>query len=382
MKKLFAFLAILAMTLGVVAQAPQKMSYQCVVRDPGGVLVTNQSIGIRISILQGSATGEAIYVETQTPTTNANGLISIEIGGGNVLGRPLASIDWSMSIYFIKTEIDPFGGTNYVINVSSQLLSVPYALYSKTSGNIGNVTFSFTGDTMFLGKNKIIIPGVSEANRLEDIDGNVYKTVLIGDQVWMAENLKTTRFNDGTIIPKVTEPTAWSTMTSPGYCWYDNNEANYKNIYGAIYNLFTFEDNLPPPHIPTKIKNICPIGWHIPDRFEWRTLMLTLDPGCYNIEPIYCMSCWSLYGGAKLKEAGTSHWVSPNDGATNESGFTALPGGIRYKFNGQFQGLGTMGTWWIKGNMVAMMRNVNSNVEAGIDGSAQTGHSIRCLKDN
>jgi len=131
MRKLFTLLAAALLTASIWAQIPQKMSYQAVIRDASGKLVTTQ-VRIRLSVLQGASSGTAVYVETQTPTPNANGLITIEIGGGSPV--TFAAIDWSAGPYFIKTETDTGGGTNYTITDTSQLLSVPYALYAKTAG--------------------------------------------------------------------------------------------------------------------------------------------------------------------------------------------------------------------------------------------------------
>lgn len=137
MKRIIPFIAAIVAAVAMYAQAPEKMSYQAVIRDAGSNLITNQTIGMRISILQGSASGTVVYTETKTPTTNANGLVSIEIGGGT----GFSSIDWANDIYFIKTETDPNGGTNYTITGTSQLLSVPYALHAKTAENIsGGIT--------------------------------------------------------------------------------------------------------------------------------------------------------------------------------------------------------------------------------------------------
>jgi hypothetical protein len=116
------------------AQIPQKMSYQAVIRDAGNVLVTNQTVGMRVSILKGSESGTAVYVETQTSTTNSNGMVTIEIGGGTIVTGTFAGIDWSTGTYFIKTETDPAGGTSYTITATSQLLSVPYALFAMRVG--------------------------------------------------------------------------------------------------------------------------------------------------------------------------------------------------------------------------------------------------------
>ena len=124
-----------------LAQSPEKMSYQAVVRDASDNLVTNQSVGMQISILQGSAGGTAVYVETQTPTTNTNGLVTIEIGSGTVVTGDFTTIDWTNGPYFIKTETDPTGGTTYTITGTSQLLSVPYALHAKTAESVtGTIT--------------------------------------------------------------------------------------------------------------------------------------------------------------------------------------------------------------------------------------------------
>ena len=136
MKKLYTIIAVILLTASSFAQAPDKMSYQAVIRDASGSLISNQSVGIQLSIMQTTAGGTAVYVETQTPTTNANGLLSLEIGTGTVVTGNFSTIDWSADSYFIKTETDPAGGSSYSITGTSQLLSVPYALYAKTSGAV------------------------------------------------------------------------------------------------------------------------------------------------------------------------------------------------------------------------------------------------------
>ena len=130
MTRIITILAALVLTTGVWAQAPQKMSYQAVIRNSTNVLVTTTTVGMRISVLQGSASGTAVYVETQTASTNANGLVSLEIGGGTPVTGTFAGINWAAGPYFIKTETDPTGGSSYTITGTSQLMSVPYALYS------------------------------------------------------------------------------------------------------------------------------------------------------------------------------------------------------------------------------------------------------------
>src|SRR5690554_5409648 len=141
MKKIITVCAVLLMTASVFAQSPEKMSYQAVVRDGSNALVSSTAVGMQISLLQGSASGTAVYVETQTSTSNANGLVSLEIGSGTVVSGDFTTIDWANGPYFIKTETDPTGGTSYTITGTSQLLSVPYALHAKTAETVtGTIT--------------------------------------------------------------------------------------------------------------------------------------------------------------------------------------------------------------------------------------------------
>jgi uncharacterized protein (TIGR02145 family) len=201
----------------------------------------------------------------------------------------------------------------------------------------------------------------SQSGAITDKDGNVYTSVTIGTQVWMVENLKSTKYNDGTGIPNVTENTAWANLTTPGYCWYNNDVSTYKATYGALYNWYTLNTG-----------KLCPIGWHVPSDAEWTTLTTFL--GGENI------------AGGKLKEAGTTHWLSPNTDATNETGFTALPGGLRGYSNGIFISIGQYGYWWSSsldfGNQF-FGRNLFNNTslvwKSAFD--KQSGLSIRCLKD-
>ena len=139
MKKLYTFITLIVLSFSAFAQVPQKMSYQAVVRDASEALVVSTAVGMQISILQGSAVGTAVYIETHTTSTNANGLVSIEIGSGSVVLGNFSAIDWSTGNYYIKTETDLSGGTAYTISGTTQLLSVPYAMYAgNAAGNLGN----------------------------------------------------------------------------------------------------------------------------------------------------------------------------------------------------------------------------------------------------
>ena len=169
MKKLYTILAAVLITASGFAQAPEKMSYQAVVRDSDDNLIANQPVGMQISILQTSATGTAVYVETQTPATNVNGLVALEIGAGTVVSGDFTTIDWSADTYFIKTETDPTGGSSYSITGTSQLLSVPFALYAKTSGNVQTYNTDTSGTDFNISTNgdthTFNLPSASESAR-------------------------------------------------------------------------------------------------------------------------------------------------------------------------------------------------------------------------
>ncbi len=137
MKRLFTFLTAVLIIATIYAQSPEKFSYQAVVRNSGGVLIQSSNVGIKVSLLQGSSSGTIVYSETHGVVTNVNGLVTLEIGGGIVVSGTFATIDWSAGPYFLKTETDPAGGSNYTITGTSQLLSVPYALYAANSGTPG-----------------------------------------------------------------------------------------------------------------------------------------------------------------------------------------------------------------------------------------------------
>ena len=192
-----------------------------------------------------------------------------------------------------------------------------------------------------------------------DIDGNVYRTVRIGNQVWMAENLRTTRFNDGTPIPHVTDDSVWDGLETPGYCWYNNDVSN-KVTYGGMYNWYAVNTG-----------RLAPEGWHVPTKGEWLTLINYL--GGEDV------------AGGKLKEIGTSHWASPNAGATDENGFTALPGGYRGG-GGMFWHLGGACFWWSateESADKAWRCSINySDSYVDVDSQYFThGWSVRCVKD-
>ena len=201
----------------------------------------------------------------------------------------------------------------------------------------------------------------SAALTVSDVESNIYNVVLIGSQLWLQENLKTTKYNDGTSIPNVTDDALWSSLSTDAYCWYNNDAATFKDTYGALYDWYAI-----------KTGKLCPTGWHVPTEDEWTTLK-------------YYLGDESVAGG-KLKEVGTTHWISPNTGADNSTGFTALPGGYRSHITGAFSDIGLIGSWWsstAEGSAVIRGREMAYD-NAYLSFSyiiADSGNSVRCVKD-
>jgi len=201
---------------------------------------------------------------------------------------------------------------------------------------------------------------------VKDFDGNVYHTIRIGGQEWMAENLKAKHYRNGTAIPNKTDYLQWAQLTSGAYCWYANDYTVLGQYYGALYNWYAINDSA----------GICPEGWHVPDIEEWDTMFYQLGG--------------DLVAGGKLKSALTDlyqqpYWLAPNYYGTNESGFSAFPGGFRSFIDGVFSGLGPTGFWWsstpdsvdIKG--IALSTTSAAAFHELIN--RKTGVSVRCVKD-
>jgi uncharacterized protein (TIGR02145 family) len=257
-----------------------------------------------------------------------------------------------------------------------------YHLWLCSEGNIELRAFQNKSDSVFASNpvkvtvesNRMKLDPISVCENIQtyvnDIDGNRYPIVLIGTQIWIGENLRTTRFNDGTQIPFASEQGQWvNGMMQPMMCWYNNDPiGNFENKYGALYNGYVINQ------FPTPIsgnKNICPAGWHVPSDTDW-TILETYLGG-------------SNLAGGKLKSTGTGYWLSPNFGATNESAFSALPGGHRAD-NGGFLLEGQDGYWWcskLVGNNDGLVRflNYNDSNLSNFYFDLNYGMSVRCIKD-
>jgi uncharacterized protein (TIGR02145 family) len=280
----------------------------------------------------------------------------ISDGGGIIC---LRGICWSTSsnptIDDDKTiDNTPFDSFGSVIRTGLKLNTTYYfRAYAVNNAGIGyGNELAFTLWLNSLGPN------------VTDADGNIYKSVKIGTQIWMAENLRTTRLNDGESVSVITDNIEWDTVSGPAYCWYDNDELTYKSSYGALYNMYSVRSG-----------KLCPVGWHIPDSTEWTVLRSYLG---YFI------------AGGKIKETGTSHWNNPNV-ASNESGFTALPGGIRYYWPDEktsFRDIGFLGCWWgyadSSENIYTQLTLYNGFYNFNLDGFKNArglGMSVRCISD-
>ncbi|MFA5818585.1 MAG: FISUMP domain-containing protein [Bacteroidales bacterium] len=299
----------------------------------------------------------ATVVPTLTTTAASSITSTTATSGGNITSDGGAAVTargvcWSTSANpttALSTKTTDGTGTgSFTSSLTNLSANTTYYVRAYATNSVGTA----------YGSNLSFTTTAGSGSTITDVDGNTYSTVTIGTQVWMDSNLKTTKFNDGTAIPLVTDNTTWSWTSTPGYCWYNNAAAN-KNTYGALYNWYT---------VSTLI--LCPTGWHVPSDAEWTTLTTYLGGE-------------SLAGG-ELKETGTTHWLSPNTGATNASGFTAVPGGHRNNY-GSFFYVGIGGYWWTSSGYGSYswsrsILNDKSNVNRSYY-YRQGGSSVRCLRD-
>jgi uncharacterized protein (TIGR02145 family) len=253
-------------------------------------------------------------------------------------------------------------------------LSVPYALYAGST----NVSVSPTGDTLTVGGQSVIVPGISAANPpalynqgpgVTDIDGNFYPSIIINGQEWMQKNLAVTKYRNGNPIPTGLANGTWQTTTNGAYAIYNNDVAN-NALYGKLYNWYAIIDN----------RGVCPAGWHVPSDSEWTQLIEFLD---LNQVSDATNDVQSPTAGEEMKSI--EGWNIVSNLNTNLSGFSGLPGGYRTLF-GDFWDEGTRGYWWTKSISYTnvgwnrMLYNSNPYITR-YQTDFPAGLSVRCLKD-
>jgi uncharacterized protein (TIGR02145 family) len=202
-----------------------------------------------------------------------------------------------------------------------------------------------------------------------DIDGNQYRTVIIGQQEWISENLKVTHYPDGTEIPHVSGGNNWESLNNndDAYCWFQDDTC-YKEAYGALYTWAAAMHNTESSNLnPSGIQGVCPDGWHLPSDAEWIELFNEL--GGYE------------EARGKMKEIGTFHWNYPNIDATNESGFWALPSGYRSSIYGNCMSMGNAGYWWCSTSNTYFYLTNDNNTDIHLTGASSYGFSVRCVKN-
>jgi len=283
-------------------------------------------------------------VSSYTESTAVSGGNITDDGGGNITARGVcwSSASQEPKVTDSKTEEGTGTGT-FTSDLTGMDPETTYYIRAYATNSAGTAYGDMVSFTTLA------------AGQVMDVDGNIYNSVTIGNQVWMAENLRTTKLNDGSAIERI-----FSYDQTPIYFWYDNDSVTYADPYGALYNWYA----------AASVK-LCPAGWHVPDVDDWNELSDFLGD--------------ESVAGGKLKETGTAHWQSPNTDATDDYGFAGLPGGIRL---GDFFGLGMEGNYWsstqdINSTSYGKYRLLyHDNAWMG-NGSARKygGLSIRCLKD-
>jgi len=299
--------------------------------------------------------------EALLPIVNTSEVIDISytaaICGGNIVsdeGSPVTArgVCWDTIVnptinLSTKTTDGSSDGT-YISSMDGLIANTTYYVRAYATNGAGT---AYGNEISFTTYNN---------NAISDIDNNYYNIVTIGTQIWMKENLKTTKYKDGSDISNINSNSEWIIQSTGAYCWYNNNIDN-KSTYGALYNYYTVVDS----------RDICPTGWHIPSNEEWNILETYLGGGGF--------------AGGKLKEAGTEYWLSPNIGADNGSGFTALPNGYRYSSDGSFDKIGKYGFWWSSTEAYGEGRGRGLGyTDTGVFKDTYDKHygfSVRCIKD-
>jgi uncharacterized protein (TIGR02145 family) len=373
------------------ATVPGKIHYQGLAVGANGKPIKNGTVGLRLSVLDSLPNGITLYTETQTASTDAAGIFSTYLGGGTVTAGTFTNIPWANgNNKFLKVEMDAQGGTNYQNMGSTQLVSVPYALHAgsaqratelmDSAGNAYQIKIVNGQPTLVSAPGNVSTPGTFACGQSVTYAGESYPTVQIGTQCWFQKNV-----NAGTMVLGANDQTNNGILEK--YCY--NNDTAYCSIYGGLYQwaeAVQYQNGAsnttsPSPAFTGNVQGICPTGWHVPSDGEFCTLATFLD------STVNCsvFGTSSSIAGGMLKSI-SSLWTSPNTGATNSSGFSALPGGYRLANGASFFNIGIYAAFWSSyesssSNAIGRGLGYNSSFIDRNTSSKNFGFSVRCLKD-
>lgn len=305
-------------------------------------------------------TSSVVALPTLTTTAAASITTTTAVSGGTISSDGGASITsrgvcWSTSanptIALSTKSINGTGTGAFTSNVIALSANTTYHIRAYATNSVGT---AYGTDLSFITSN-------TSSTSVTDIDGNTYQLVTICSQVWTKSNLNVSKYRNGDVIPQVTDPTQWSNLTTGAWCYYANTTAN-GTTYGKLYNWYAVNDP----------RGLAPVGYHIPSFPEWYTLVNT------------CLGGANTAGGS-MKETGTTHWTSPNTTATNTSGFTGLPGGMRGGTNGTFYNINDEAHFWSasdnSGSIPTFYLHYNFAVALQFSFDYKQGMSVRCVKD-
>ena len=413
MKKFYIFLCLaIASLTQLQAQTPQGFNYQATVRNTTGELIINSNVYFKFNVIQGAQTTVPVFTETHYVPTDDLGQVTLIIGEGTANTGVFSEIEWSLGSYFLGIELSIDGPNDYVAMGTTQLLSVPYALYAANSGNatattpdLGSVLAQNNSASDQQIKNlqdpteaqdaatKAYIDALianlqsqidnTEAASVTDIDGNTYDYIAYGTQVWTVDNAAMVTYRDGTLIPQVTGATEWSNLTTGAWC-YHNNDPTKPRFYNW-YAVMGIHDTDPD----TPNKEFAPDGWHVPSDAEWTTLENHLIANSYNYD--------QTNTGNKIAKSMASNtgWVfssteigavSNDQSLNNSSEFNAFPEATRINdgsFDSDGEGFDTI--FWSStvadlGSWYRLLNYESSSLGRGASNN-QSGFSVRFVRD-
>jgi uncharacterized protein (TIGR02145 family) len=418
MKKFYIFLCLaIASLTQLQAQTPQGFNYQATVRNSAGDLVVNSNVYFKFNVIQGSQTAVPVFVETHYVPTDDLGQVTLIIGEGTANTGVFSEIDWSLGSYNLGIELSINGPNDYVAMGTTQLLSVPYALYAANSGNATptipnlesvlaqsnsannqqikdlqdpteaqdavtkNYTYSKAEVDALIANLQSQIDN-SGTTSVTDIDGNTYDYITYGDQDWTVDNAAMETYRDGTPIPQVTDATEWSNLTTGAWAYYNNDPTK-----GKLYNWYAVM-GIHDTDESTPNKEFAIEGWHVPSDTEWTILENQLIANGYNYDDT------TTENKIAKAMASTTGWntstgtgaIGNDQGTNNSSGFNTFPEGFRDS-DASFSSEGLASIFWnftMYNSDDASLRFLNFSLSylLRLEGNAkQDGFSVRFVRD-